>query len=58
MIIGFLKYYSVKKASKTEEARKPKEPPVKEVAEPRVARDLALQNAAIIPEAHISESLG
>jgi hypothetical protein len=58
MIIAFLKYNSVYKARKNEEAQKPKEPPAKEVAEPREVRDAALQSAAIIPEAHISESLG
>lgn len=58
MIIAFLKYNSVHKERKTEEAHKPKDPPVKEVVEPRAARDVALHSAAIIPEAHISESLG
>lgn len=58
MIIAFLKYSAVHQARKTEEAQKPKEPPAKEAVEPRDVRDAASQAPAIIPEAHLSESLG
>lgn len=60
MIIAFLKYNSVERERKIGEAQKPKEQPVKERAEPRAARDAALdlQSSVAIPEAHLSESLG
>lgn len=58
MIIAFLKYYSVQKAQKIQEAQKPKEQPTKQVTERRVVEDVGLQNGVLIPEAHISESLG
>lgn len=58
MIIAFLKYSSVYQARKTEEAQKPQEPPAKEAVETHTVRDPASQPPAIIPEAHISESLG
>lgn len=60
MIIAFLKYNSVERERKIEEAQKPKEQPVKEQVEPRAAgvRETAHETGVIIPEAHVSESLG
>lgn len=54
MIIAFLKYNSsVQKGRKTEEAQKPKEPPVKQQSEERHRRDTSPQTGVVIPEAHL-----
>lgn len=59
MIIAFLKYYSeVQKAQKVQEVKKTKEPPVKEVPESKAVRDPVVHPGVVIPEAHVSESLG
>lgn len=59
MIIAFLKYYSeVQKSQKVQEEKKAKEPPVKDVPESKTVRDPLSHTGLVIPEAHVSESLG